>query len=201
MPPSGEELMSLDSAIDQIADHSRASLVALRGSIASSLRGQRMIASYVSSHVFLGLSSWQRVADSLGNPTNKLTLVEILADVHQTFLPACLDPQRYTDVLDDVENEDDREHLRGRVATLVGRDRGQSLREAISRETRLSVPTWLDLFELLADSLDVVAAVRKWGKRHILEGSEICVTQLYWPGGATYRVSPEPHRLHPSRVP
>jgi hypothetical protein len=70
----------------------------------------------------------------------------------------------------------DRTHAESQINSLrINADRGTSYLEALYRESRLGLLTWVDLLRSILDQPHVTDKVRNWSARHLLEGPQVHV--------------------------
>ena len=165
---------SLIDAMGLVAPPHVSPLRATKAAARARERKQRVWARVVTNELMLGVRAWETFAAAL--TLKPMQPLEALAAVKKKHHPPTLENSGLQSVLIAL-SQIDRVHYRHRLASLREQDRGTSLYEALSRESRLCVITWLDLL-IEMEKQPTVQAIRGWGTRHILEGGPLVVNNV-----------------------
>lgn len=153
--------------------HAR-SLRATKAASKSRDRSTRVWARVVTTQLLLGVRAWETFAAALS--PKSMRPLDALDAVRRRHHPAAVENWQLQSVLSALSKVD-RTHYRQKLALLRNHDRGTSLYEALHRESRLSVATWLDLL-MEIENQATEQAIRAWGSRHVLEGSPLPIANV-----------------------
>lgn len=167
MPAAARRRVRFNEALSMVPVATRSSLGRLRAGKALKDGSEHIAAAWLRRVPRLTVASWEDIARNLRSGHS--SVISAISSAHSLRHPVDLGSTRLFAILAAASRKQSLV-AHDKLSALRGSDRGTSMLEAISREPRLSVSTWLDLLSSIFSISDVGDAIRDWGNRHVLEG-------------------------------